>query len=67
MQKLTVTELIWIISELENSAEESMQIAVKIKDDEGRKFLERKADLYFNLVKKIRFAVHNNDKRIAIL
>lgn len=67
MQKLTITELIWIISELENSAEESMQIAVEIKDNDGRKFLKRKADSYFNLAKKLRVAVHNDDKRIAIL
>lgn len=61
------TELHWIIYELENAAEKIMQIAIKIEDNDESVFLRRKADLYSKLAKKLRVAINNEDKRIAIL
>ncbi len=66
MQKFTTTELRWVIRELENTAEECMQMATKVEGN-IRAFFKLRAEKSSSLAKKFRLAIDNEDKRIAIV
>lgn len=67
MQKLTKAEVHWVISELENTAEEVMQTAKKIDYHTDRVFYELRAENLYSIAQKLRLAIDNEDKRIAIV
>lgn len=67
MQKLTIIELHWVIRELENTAEEFMQMTIKTENNNERALLKLRAENLYSVAKKLRIAIDNEDKRIAIL
>ena len=67
MQKLAKTELHWIICELENNAEEVMQMAKRTESHTDRVFFGFKAETLYSIAHKLRLAIDNEDKRIAIV
>ena len=67
MQKFTKTELHWIIAELENTAEDVMQMVKITENYTDRVFLELKAENLWSIAEKFRLALDNEDKRIAIV
>jgi hypothetical protein len=67
MQKLTTTELHWAIRELENAAEEFMQMTIKTENNNERALLKLRAENLYSVAEKMRIAIDNEDKHIAIL
>ncbi len=67
MQKLTKTDLHWVISELENTAEEVMQMVKRTESRTDRVFYEHRAEVLYSIAGKLRLALDNEDKRIAIV
>jgi len=66
MQKLTTTELHWAIRELENTAEEFMQMTIKTENNNERALLKLRAENLYSVAEKLRIAIDNEDKRIAL-
>ena len=67
MVKLTTTELRWAICELENAAREFVQLAYKFGDSSTKSFLKFRAENLYSIAERLRIAINNEDKRIAIL
>ena len=66
MQKLTVSELHWAIRELENNAEDFLQMISKTDNSNEKALLQLRADNLYSVAEKLRIAIDNEDKRIAI-
>lgn len=67
MQKLTTTELRLIVREMENAAENFVEMSAKTDNSDAQAFLKLNAENLYSVAKKIRIAIDNEDKRIAIL
>lgn len=67
MQKLTTTELHWAIRELENTAGEFMQLTAKAENNNEKALLKLRAENLYSVAEKLRIAIENEDKRIAII
>lgn len=67
MQKLFRTELCWIICELENNAEEFKQMSIKTENGIEREFFNLRSENLYSVAEKLRIAIDNEDKRIAII
>jgi len=66
MQKLTKTEIRWIINELENNADDSMKMVSKTDDAFCQEYFRRRAENLYSIAHELRLALVNEDERIAI-